>query len=103
MKIDSEILNMIFRLVFTVVGVIITNYLIPYIKTSVYAEKWAEVMDFCKKCVQAAEKKYTPEEWEKKKTYVMTLVAEKVSEIGISISISELDALVEGFVKEIKG
>lgn len=103
MKMDSEIITMIVKCVLAVVSVILTGYVIPYIKASTDAKKWADIWDFCQKCVEAAEKKFTPEEWREKKLYVMTLVANQLNKMGIEFTADEIDALVEGFVKEIKG
>lgn len=100
---DKELLTMIVKIVLAIIGTVLTYYVIPYLKSSVDSTKWNDIMQFCEKCVEAAEKKYTPEEWREKKLYVMTLVANYCEKIGIPISTDDLDALVEGFVKEIKG
>lgn len=60
-------------------------------------------MSFIEKCVQAAEKLFLPEEKITKKDYVMKLALTKMNELGISMSEEALNALVEGFVKSVKG
>lgn len=99
---DNEMITLIVKCVLAVVSVILTTYVIPWIKSSADAKKLAEIMEFCEKCVEAAEKKFTPEEWREKKLYVMTLVSNQLSKVGIEMTTDEIDALVEGFVYSVK-
>lgn len=100
---DKEMITLIVKCVSAVIGVILTTYVIPWIKSSADAKKLNEVMDFCEKCVEAAEKKFTSEEWREKKLYVMTLISKQIEKLGIEMTTEEIDALIEGFVKEVKG
>ena len=100
---DKELITFIIEMVLAVLSVVLTTYVIPWIKQSANAKKFNEIMAFCEKCVEAAEKKVTPEEWEEKKLYVMKLVAAQIKKLGANISAEELDALIDGFVHEVKG
>lgn len=100
---DKEMVMIIMKLVLAVMSVVITSYVIPWFKQSANAKKLNEVMEFCQKCVEAAEKKYTQEEWKEKKEYVLNLVANYIEKLGLRFTVDELDALIEGFVKEVKG
>lgn len=100
---DRELLELIVKVVLAVVGTILTYYVVPLLKSSVDSKKWNDIMQFVKKCVEAAEKKYTAEEWREKKLYVMTLVANYCESKGFPLTTEDLDALIEGFVKEVKG
>lgn len=100
---DKELLSIIVKCVLAIISAVITYYVIPYLKSSIDEKKWNDIMRFCKVCVEAAEKKYTPEEWREKKLYVMTIVSKYIESKGIPVTADDLDALVEGFVKEVKG
>lgn len=100
---NKEIIDLVVRLAFVVISIAITTYLKPWLKSLENNEKFDNLLVFVEKCVQSAEKIYTPEEWKQKKAYVLELATNKVNELGVSIDATELDALIEGFVKEVKG
>ena len=100
---NREMIELLIRIAFVVISVAITTYLKPWLKSLENNEKFDNLMMFVEKCVQSAEKIYTPEEWKQKKAYVLDLATKKVNELGVSIDATELDALIEGFVKEVKG
>lgn len=88
---------------FAVVSVIVTTYIIPLLKSYIESQKLDDLMIFIEKCVQSAEKLYTPEECKIKKDYVRQLALNKLNSLGIEMTAESLDALIEGFVKEVKG
>jgi len=100
---NQEVLNMIVKLVLAIVSVLVTSYVIPFIKSKVDSTKYNDLLSLVEKCVQAAEKIYTQEEWNKKKNYVYELTSTYAMDHGIDITPEELNAIVEGWVKEIKG
>lgn len=100
---NKELMEILIKAVFVVVSVLITGYLIPWLKANVQTEKLDTFMVFVEKCVQSAEKLYTPEEWKEKKQYVLDLASEELKNLGIELSSATIDAIIEGFVKEIKG
>ena len=100
---NKEIIDLIVKCVFAVVSVIVTTYIIPLLKSYIESQKLDDLMIFIEKCVQSAEKLYTPEEWKIKKDYVRQLALNKLNSLGIEMTAESLDALIEGFVKEVKG
>lgn len=100
---NNEMIDIIVKCVFAVCTVILQFYLLPMIKAKLGEYKWNEIMEFCRKCVQAAEKIYSPEQWEQKKKYVFEQMTTKINALGVSIDDSELNSIIEGFVKEVKG
>lgn len=100
---NEEMINLVFKMVFAVASVLITGYLLPWIRSKMDNEKYSELLIFIQKCVEAAEKVYTPEEWKEKKKYVIDAAEHKLDSLGINITAEELDILVEGFVKVVKG
>lgn len=100
---NKELMEILVKAIFAVMSVLITGYLIPWLKSNVQAEKMDAFMVFVEKCVQSAEKLYTPEEWKEKKQYVLDLATEEIKKLGIELSSATVEAIIEGFVKEIKG
>lgn len=100
---NKELIDLIVKCVFAVVSVIVTTYIIPLLKSYIESQKLDDLMIFIEKCVQSAEKLYTPEERKIKKDYVRQLALNKLNSLGIEMTAESLDALIEGFVKEVKG
>lgn len=100
---NQELLTMIIKLILAILSVIITSYVIPFIKSKMDSTKYNDLLTLIEKCVQAAEKIYSAEEWSQKKEYVLELVSAYAMDKGIDIDPSELNALIEGFVKSVKG
>lgn len=100
---NKELYDLVVKLIFAIISVVITGYLLPWIKTYMGAEKMDALMVFIEKCVEAAEKLFLPEEKSTKKEYVRQLAIQRLNELGISMSEEALDALIEGFVKSVKG
>ena len=100
---NQEILDLIVKLFLAVLSVIVTTYVIPWINSKKESTKFNDLLVLIEKCVQAAEKIYTPEEWSAKKEYVLELASAYAMDKGIDIDPAELNALIEGFVKVVKG
>lgn len=100
---NQEFLDMIIKLVLAVLSVLVTTYVIPWINSKKESTKFNDLLALIEKCVQAAEKIYTPEQWNSKKEYVLELASAYAVDKGIDIAPEELNALIEGFVKAIKG
>lgn len=100
---NSDFAKVIIEALATVLGAFVSIYLIPFLKSRVFAQNWNEILSFTEKCVQAAEKIYTPDQWENKKEYVYNLVTKRAAVIGIDIDSDDIDAIIEGFVKSVKG
>lgn len=99
---DSEITKVIIQAIFSVIAIIITGYLIPWLKGMIGDDKYATLVDFTAFAVRAAEQIYTPEQWQAKKAYVLKCVEDKAQEIGLDLSAVDIENLIEGLVNEIK-
>lgn len=98
----QELLTKLIEAILTVIAILITGYLIPWLKTKIGADKYAQLEQFTEACVRAAEQLYTPEEWKLKKAYVVSLISEKADSLGIGLNEAEIDALIEGVVNFVK-
>lgn len=101
--IDAEVLNLFIKLIITIISVAITTFIIPWIKSNIESTKYNDFLELVHKCVEAANQLYTPDEWEKKKLYVLEIVHNYCLEHGVNITTQEMDAIIEGFVKAVKG
>ena len=100
---SPEMITKIVEAVVTVILLLISAYVIPWLKNKIGEDKYALLVEFAEIVVRSAEKIYTPEQWEAKKQYAMNLVKEKTYELGIELSIEEINAIIEGAVQAVKG
>ena len=88
----------ILEAVVSLIAVVITVIVIPYIKSKNTVEKQQEISSWVKIAVSAAEQIYKGiGRGEEKKEYVLNWLAEK----GIKIDANELDAMIESAVYEL--
>lgn len=88
---------------FTVVMCLISAYVIPWLKTKINSEQIALIEVMIEKAVRCAEQIYTPDEWQKKKEYVLEYIIELVNtNFSIDLSEADLDLMIEGIVNEVK-
>lgn len=100
---NPELITKLVEAIVTVVIVIISAYIIPWLKNKVGNDKYATIIEFAEIVVRSAEKIYTPEQWQEKKQYAVNLVIEKAKNIGIDLSVEEVNAIIEGAVQAVKG
>lgn len=100
---NPELITKLVEAIVTVVVVIISAYVIPWLKNKVGEDKYATVIEFAEIVVRSAEKIYTPEQWQEKKKYAVNLVIEKAKNLGIDLSVEEVNAIIEGAVQAVKG
>ena len=100
---NPELITKLVEAIVTVVVVIISAYVIPWLKNKVGEDKYATIIEFAEIVVRSAEKIYTPEQWQEKKQYAVNLVIEKAKNIGIDLSVDEVNAIIEGAVQAVKG
>ncbi len=90
--------NNIFYVVFSIVSVLITGVLIPYLKQKYSKDKINNIMEAVDIAVKAAEQIYTKTgQGQLKKQYVLM----RLNEQGIKISEKELDDMIEASVLEL--
>ena len=98
-----ELITEITKAIVSVVLILISAYVIPWLKNKIGDDKYATVVEFAEIVVRSAEKIYTPEEWAEKKKYAVQMVSDKAKEIGLDLSIEEINAIIEGAVQAVKG
>ena len=100
---NTELITKLVEAVVTVVIVLISAYVIPWLKGKIGDDKYALIVEFAEIVVRSAEKLYTPDEWAQKKRYAVEMVQKKAEEIGITITADEINAIIEGAVQAVKG
>lgn len=94
----QEVQFKLISLVITIIMILITYYLVPYLKKKLGKEKFDEVYSWVSIAVNAAEQIFDePGLGEKKKDYVLKFLQDR----GINLTYQELDALIEAVVYEI--
>lgn len=102
-KMNSQIFTQIALMVISIVGALVSAYLIPYIKSKANANDIERFIDFVWLAVRCANQIYTPEQWQDKKLYVLSLVTNFMYEnLKISLSDEQVNAIIEGMVNEVK-
>lgn len=99
---NPEVTTQLLEAIIAVIAILITGYLIPWLKSTVGTERIDQIQQFVEVAVRAAEQLYTPEEWKEKKLYVEALVVERAKELNITLNAEQIDALIEGVVNYVK-
>lgn len=102
MTMDNETINLLFRSLLSILGLIITGFLVPYIKTKLGEEKFNQLRECANLYVRTAEMIFTVDEWRAKKEYAYNYVSLKAKELGLELSPDEINAYVESSVNYIK-
>ena len=84
----------IFEAIITIVSLLVTSFLIPYIKQRISVEKYEELKKWGNVGVKAAEQIYGSKTGQEKKEYVVSFLRSK----GITFDIDEVSALIESEV-----
>ena len=96
----ENVMYQILSLVLTIIGLVVTYYVIPILRRKVSDEKLSIVEMWVNIAVAAAEQMQVAgllPDGQEKKTYVLQFIRDK----GITITDEELDALIEAAVYEI--
>lgn len=99
---DNNTINMLIKAVITCITVILTTFVIPWIKSKIDADKMVKIEEYCELAVRCAEQIYTPDEWLKKKEYVMDYISRKAHEFGVELTIEDINNMIEGIVNSVK-
>lgn len=98
----NDIIFEILKLVVMVSVLVVTRYLVPWIKQKIGAEKLAEIETWAKQTVLMVQQVYKEWDGEDKKAYVTRFLKELLISKNISISDEQLDILIEAAVKQMK-
>lgn len=95
-----ELTEAFFKAVIMIISVILTVYVIPWLKERIGAEKFERLKEYTEYAVRCAEQICTDNK--DKKTYVYNYILKKSEELGLNLTPGDIDLLVEGAVNLIK-
>ena len=91
-------LTQIILAIITLIGAIISRYVIPWIKDKLDDRQYNVLKTLIRTGVFAAEQLFSTQEWKEKKAYVVDLLKEN----GYDVDIASVDALIEATVRELR-
>lgn len=89
--------TVLFEIVLSVISMIASCFLIPWLKEKLSAEKLERLVKLVKIAVEAAEQMYGSGEGQKKKEYVIAFLLSK----GIVFDTNEVEAIIESAVLQL--
>jgi len=99
---DREMIEMLIKPVCVIIGMLLTAYVIPWLKQKIGTEKLTRLTSYAEIAVRAAEQIYSDEEFKLKKSYVLSYLVNKSYEMGMNVTTEDLDNLIESTVNYIK-
>lgn len=87
--------------IISIAGALVSAYLIPWIKNNISAKDMETIVFWVRFAVRCADQLFTPEEWEKKKQYVLGYIIDMAAKLGIRLSEEDINVLIEAAVNEI--
>lgn len=89
--------------IITIIGALISAYLIPWLKVKVDTTKMADFISFVENVVRWANQTIPAEEWERKKEEVTQRVVSYVERhSGLELTDDDIDAIIEAVVNSVK-
>ncbi len=88
----------IFEIITTLASLVITGFLIPFVKGRLNSDKQAQLKEWVKIAVKAAEQLFGGKTGQQKKEYVVSFLLSK----GIVFDVDEVTALIESEVFKLK-
>ncbi|WP_130837176.1 phage holin [Lachnoclostridium sp. Marseille-P6806] len=98
----NEILFEALKLVMMVCGLVIVRYLIPWMKSRIGAENLTQAGAYVRMAVYAIQQTMWSDSGEKRKDAVIQLVSKWCAEHRITITMEQIDTLIEAAVKQMK-
>lgn len=91
---NNEMLETIVRAVFTILGILITAYVIPWIKEKIGEEKYRKLIDYTEIAERAAKELFKDNE--NKREYVTNAIVAYANKNGISLESNTVRMILEG-------
>lgn len=98
----NEIIFEVIKIVVMLAALVITRYLVPWIREKIGAEKLNEIEKWVRFAVLKAQQVMQSETGTDKKAYVTQFLKELLIAKNISISDEQLEVLIEAAVKQMK-
>ena len=99
----NDIIFEIIKVIVMVAALVVTRYLVPWLKEKIGADKLAQIEKWARYAVEMAQQVHWSKPGEDRKAIVTEFLREILITKNISISDEQLDVLIEAAVKEIVG
>lgn len=100
---NTELFMNIALVVISIIGALITAYVIPWIKNNISAKDMEQITFWVRFAVRCADQLFTEEEWEQKKKYVYAYIIEMAEKCKLKLTEQDINVLIEAAVNEIHG
>lgn len=94
----NDITFVVLKLVVSACAILVTIYVIPFLKSKVDDKQWNDLLDIVEKSVLAAEQTIGAKNGTIKKSEVMAFVMDYISDKGLNLTKELIDQLVEAAV-----
>lgn len=100
---NNQIFTQLLCGIITIIGALVSAYLIPWLKAKADTTKMADFIGFVEKAVRWANQTIPAEEWERKKAEVTKRVVSYVERhSGLELTDDDIDAIIEAVVNSVK-
>ena len=100
---NNQIFTQLVCGIITIIGALVSAYLIPWLKVKADTTKMADFIGFVEKAVRWANQTIPAEEWERKKAEVTQRVVSYVERhSGLELTDDDIDAIIEAVVNSVK-
>lgn len=98
----NDILFQALQLVVMIAALVITRYVVPMVKNSIYAKELEAIATWAMDAVLYAEQFLTASDGAEKKAVVTKFLKEQLTAKNIALSDKQLEVLIESAVKQMK-
>lgn len=98
---NTELFMNIALAVISIIGALITAYVIPWIKNNISAKDMEQITFWVRFAVRCADQLFTEEQWQEKKKYVMAYVIDMASKLGLKLTEQDINVLIEAAVNSL--
>lgn len=98
---DTKLFMTIALSIISIAGALVSAYVIPWIKANISAKDMETIVFWVRFAVRCADQLFTPEEWEKKKQYVLGYIIDKCAQLGLKLSEEDINTLIEAAVNQL--
>lgn len=98
----SDIIFEVVKLLVMVAALVLTRYVIPWIRSKIESDKITVITEWARVAVLAAQQMVTSKDGAEKKAIVTEFLKEILTDKNIALSDYQLDILIEAAVKQMK-
>jgi len=90
------------EVIISICSIVLTGILIPLLKAKIDESKQEKIIYWTEIAVRWAKQYMSSEEGEKKKEKVLEYLSSKLTELGIKLSLEDIDMIIEAVYEQVK-